>query len=144
MIKKLVDEEPLQRFALEASSIPEPRCRAIEDQLPWTWNDTHDTGIFVGLAIASEHLAHESSEGAACLREMAAVAAARVLWQRLVMLSQTAEPGSPAFMAGTEAHIEGLTSGRIKSIPADEFLREMEDLMREGKDSSPSNVLCPT
>ena len=133
MIRKVVDEEPLQRFALEANNIPEPRYREIEDQLPWTWNDTHDTGIFVGLAIASEHLVHESREGAARLREMAVVAAARVLWQRLVMLSQTAEPGSPDFMAGADAHIEGLKSGRIKSIPAEQFNREMDERAQRTK-----------
>ena len=144
MIKKFVDETPLREFAEEAAAIPEPKRRQLEDELPWTWDDRHDTGIFVGLAIASEHSRRDGGEDAAHLRELATVAAARVLWQRLVLLSQTAEPGTPEFLAGMEAHIEGLRSGRIESIPADAFIREMETLMSGGKDSSPSNGLCPT
>ena len=144
MIKKFVDENPLRDYAEEGNAIPESRRRQLEDELPWTWDDRHDTGIFVGLAIAYEHSRHDSGEDAAHLRELATVAAARVLWQRLVMLSQTAEPGTPEFLAGMAAHVEGLRSGRIESIPADEFLREMEDLMSGDKDSIPSNTLCPT
>lgn len=137
MFENLVGEEPLQRFALEARGIPEPKSRAIEDQLPWTWDDKHDTGIFVGLAIASELVASTSSEEAARLRELAMVAAARVLWQRVVTLGRTAPPDSPEARIGSKAMHEGMNSGRIKLIPAEEFRSKLEEFVRQAKKRKP-------
>jgi len=139
MIKKFVDEQPLRDYAEVGNGIPESRRRELEEELPWTWDDKHDTGIFVGLAIAYEHSRRDGGEEGAHLRELAAVAAARVLWQRLVLLSLTAEPGTSEFLAGTEAHCEGMRSGRIKTIPAAEFIRELEEIVRGGNESGSRN-----
>ncbi len=132
-------EKRLQRFALEASATPEPKCREIEAQIPWRWKDELDTGIFVGLATASELLPQDSEQGTGRLRERAAVAAARVLWQREVALSQTAPPDSPEAMAGTKALFTGIESGRIKGIPVEEVLLEMEEMLRNISNRKPPN-----
>jgi len=127
MHRALIETDSLEELAAEGKRMPLERLKQLEAQLPLTHDVAHDTGVFDALVYAMNSLT-EGEKSWLEMREKAAAAAAHVILYRAVYRSIDGETGTPEFFAASEEHVYGLMNGRVPSVPAEDVLREMDEL----------------
>ena len=97
-------------------------------------NSRFNAGLVAGLARASEIVAEQQGEEAARgLKEIVAVAAARVLKEQQVYAELRAKWTTPEARAEVEAENERIKSGEVKVYQIEEVLHEMEEIERKAR-----------
>ena len=137
MHRALTDTDSLEELAAEGKQMPLERLKQLEAQLPLTHDVEHDTGVFDALVYAMSQLV-ENEPAWLEMREKAAAAAAHVVLYRAVYRSIDGETGTPEFFAASEEHVYGLMNGRVPSVPAEEVLRAMDEIVSNSRGDHPS------
>jgi hypothetical protein len=117
----------LAELAALAANVPQERRRAIESELRFPGNPKQDAAFAAGLAQASEFAARQSAEAAQPLCEIAAVAAAHVLYLEREYARVREQAMSPDFRAQLEAEAELIRAGKVTPIRAEEVIRELNE-----------------
>src|SRR5205809_8108800 len=96
-------KDELEALAALAGGLPAERRRELNAQLPFDGSPRVSAGIVLGLARVAETVAARSPESARELREMAAVGAARVLFEKKQLERVFAEWETPEARGPMEA-----------------------------------------
>jgi hypothetical protein len=136
MHRALIDSDSLEEMAAEGKRMPVERLKQLESQLPLTNDVDHDTGVFDALVYAM-NLLPENEPAWLETREKAAAAAAHVVLYRAIYRSMDGETGTPEFWASVQEHFDGFKAGRVRAIPAEEFLTKLEEAVAMASSKRP-------